>query len=73
MFSPFWYSDTWSVKVTTGRAIMGEAGVVRLNTLLNCSMLMRRRTFSCATMTAPAVPKFSFPPEWSPWKWVLKT
>jgi hypothetical protein len=26
---------------------------------------------SCATTMAPSSAKFSFPPVWSPWKWVL--
>ena len=40
---------------------------------MNCSVLMRRRTFSWATRSAPALPMFSFPPVWSPCQWVFTT
>ncbi len=38
-----------------------------------CSIDMRARTLSWATMTVPARPRFSFPPLWSPCQWVLIT
>ena len=34
---------------------------------------MRVRTFSWATMIAPAFPRFSLPPVWSPCQWVFTT
>ena len=40
---------------------------------MNCSLLMRPRTFSWATRSAPALPMFSLPPVWSPCQWVLTT
>jgi len=40
---------------------------------MNCSVDIRRRTFSCATMSEPALPKFSLPPLWSPCQCVLTT
>ena len=40
---------------------------------MNCSVLMRLRTLSCATISAPALPKFSLPPVWSKCQWVLST
>ncbi len=34
---------------------------------------MRLRTFSWATITMPSLPRFSFPPLWSPCQWVFTT
>ncbi len=71
--SPFRWNERDSANVTSGRAIAGEAGDVRLKSLLNCSTDIRLRTFSCATRTAPAFPRFSFPPTWSPCQCVFTT
>ena len=71
--SPFQWNVTASVKVTTGSAPSGEGGIFRPNAAMNCSALMRRRTFSCATRSAPALPMLSLPPVWSPCQWVLTT
>ena len=56
-----------------GSAAAGDGGVVLLNTALNCSVLMRRRTFSWATIMAPALAMFSLPPAWSPCQCVFTT
>ena len=60
--SPFQWKVIASVNVTIGSAASGDAGTLRLNASMKCSMLMLLRTFSCATMIAPALPRFSFPP-----------
>ena len=60
------------MKVTTGRAAAGEGGSRRFNAEMNCSTLMRRRTFSCATITTPLLAKFSLPPVWSKCQCVLR-
>src|SRR5262249_13432871 len=39
----------------------------------SCSLLMRLRTLSCATMSAPKPAMASLEPVWSPCQWVLKT
>ena len=72
MSSPSRWNVTLSLKVTIGSATSGEGGVLRSKMALYCSVLSRLRTLSCATIATPALPKFSFPPVWSPWKWVLK-
>ena len=64
---------TASEKVTTGSAARGAEGTRRFSDAMNCSDDIRLRTLSCATMMAPAFPKFSFPPVWSPWKCVFRT
>ena len=46
---------------------------MRLNSSMNCSVLMRRRTLSWATMSTPSPPRFSLPPVWSPCQCVLST
>ena len=45
---------TVSLKVTTGRATLGEAGTLSPKNAMNCSVLMRRRTLSWATIRVPA-------------------
>jgi len=50
------------VNVTTGSALGGEGGTLRFISWMNCSVLIRLRTLSCATITAPAVARFSLPP-----------
>ena len=45
-----------------GSAALGLGGVFRLNIALNCSVLIRVRTLSCATMMTPAPAMFSLPP-----------
>ena len=59
--SPFTWNETDSANVTSGSAAAGEAGVVRLNSLMNCSTDIRLRTFSCATMTAPRLAEVLVP------------
>ena len=63
---------TESLNVTTGSAAAGAAAVRRA-VPTNCSTDMRLRTLSCATSSTPALPKFSFPPVWSPCQCVLIT
>ena len=45
---------------------------MRMNSM-NCSEFMRFLTLSWATMRAPAFPRFSLPPVWSPCQCVLRT
>jgi hypothetical protein len=72
--SPFrWKVTLPPVNVTMGSAAGGDGGVVVCENSVNCSELMRLRTFSCATMIAPVLPRFSLPPVWSPCQWVLST
>ena len=59
---PFQCSVSSSLKVTIGRAASGDGGIAWLKISRNCSVLMRTRTLSWATMTAPASPKASLPP-----------
>ena len=40
---------------------------------MNCSVLMRASTLSCAMISAPALPSGSLPPVWSPCQCVLMT
>src|SRR5712691_5602774 len=53
------------VKVTTGSATLGSGLVFMPKNSMNCSVDMRFLTFSCAKMSAPALPRFSLPPTWS--------
>jgi hypothetical protein len=64
---------TASLNVTTGSAFGGAAGSRMLKAAMNCSVLMRRRTFSWATMSDPASPRSLLPPVWSPCQCVLST
>ncbi len=64
---------TASAKVTTGNAPSGDGGIFLPKVPMNCSVLIRRLTFSCATRSAPARPRFSLPSTWSPCQWVLTT
>ena len=70
--SPFQWNVTSDPNVTTGSAT-GGACWVRPTTSLNWAGFIRRRTLSWATISAPALPKFSLPPVWSPCQWVFTT
>ena len=56
-----------------GSAASGEGSIFRPKAAMNCSELIRRRTFSWATRSAPVFPRFSLPPVWSPCQCVLTT
>lgn len=60
--SSFKWNATPSMKVTMGSALAGEGSTLELSAAINCSLLMRVRTLSCATMMTPALAKFSLPP-----------
>ncbi|MEE9333272.1 MAG: hypothetical protein V3U65_04190, partial [Granulosicoccaceae bacterium] len=45
--------------------LSNDWGPLLLNAIMNCLVDIRYRTFSCATITAPDLPKFSLPPVWS--------
>jgi hypothetical protein len=47
--------------------------VVRSKNLLNCSVLIRTRTWSWATTSEPLPARFSLPPVWSPCQCVFST
>jgi hypothetical protein len=53
------------VKVIDGSAVRGEAVNFMPRNSIWPSTDMRFLTFSCATIAAPAPPKFSLPPVWS--------
>ncbi len=50
--------------VITGSAVLGDAACYELapTKLMSCSVVMRLRTLSCATIKAPVLPKASLPP-----------
>ena len=66
----------WNVtsvpKVTSGSARRGDGSTRRLKNARNCSVLIRLRTLSCATISAPASARLSLPPVWSPCQCVLR-
>ena len=49
-------------KVTTGSAMRGSGLTFMFMKAMNCSLDIRLRTLSCATITTPALPRFSLPP-----------
>ena len=57
---------TWkaieSVNVSAGSARGGAAGIVTPKVVLCCSTAIRRRTASCATISAPAAAMAESPP-----------
>jgi hypothetical protein len=59
-------------KVTTGSAMAGAGGTFMPKSSTNCSVVIRRRTLSWATMRAPPSPRFSLPPVWSGCQCVLR-
>src|SRR6266487_1021689 len=61
------------VKVTTGSATFGSGLVFMPRNSMNPSVESRFLTFSCATMIAAALPRFSLPPVWSKCQWVFRT
>src|SRR6267378_1402727 len=61
------------VKVTTGSATFGSGLVFIPRNSMKPSVESRFLTFSCATMIAPALPRFSLPPVWSKCQWVFST
>ena len=55
--SPFKWNVVRVGNVTTGRAAAGDGGTRWLKAAMNCSVLMRASTLSCAMITAPALPE----------------
>ena len=71
--SPFRWKVVSAENVTTGSASFGAGFVFMPMNSMNCSELMRFLTLSWATITAPALPRFSLPPVWSPCQCVFST
>ena len=72
MVSPFQWKVRPASNVMTGSALGGACCELPIRSR-NSSGFSRRRTFSWATMNAPALPRFSLPPVWSPCQCVLST